>query len=66
MKAKRRLTMDAFRAIIRPSITAIEGVEVFDVAFETLLRKFTPVLFEAQVGEYAEPQPVGVWHASSC
>lgn len=57
------LTVDVLGAVVGPPIAAVEGVQVLDVAVEALLGELAAVLLQSEVGEYAEPQPVGVWHA---
>ena len=58
------LTMDAFRAVVGPAFSPVEGIEVLNVAVEPLLGVFRSVLLEAEVGEDAEPEPIGVGHAA--
>lgn len=55
--------MDVLWAIVRPAVTAVEGVQVLNIAVQTLLRKLSSILLEAEIGEYPEPEPVGVGHA---
>lgn len=59
-----RLTMYVLRAIVRPSVSSIEGVQVFDITIETFLREFATVLLQSQICEYSKPEPICVWHAS--
>jgi hypothetical protein len=48
--------------IVGPSAATVEGVEVVHVGEDAVLGEGGAVGFQAQVGEDAEPQPVGVWH----
>lgn len=59
------LTVDVLRAVVRPAITAVEGVEVLDVAVQSLLRELSSVFLQPQIGEYSKPEPVCVRHAGS-
>ena len=52
----------AIRAVVGPAAAAVEGVQVVHVGEDAVLREGSSVCFQAQVGEDAEPQPVGVWH----
>lgn len=36
---------------------------MLDVAIQSLLRELSSILFETEVGEHSEPQPVCIWHA---
>lgn len=36
---------------------------MLDVAIQSLLRELSSVLFETEIGEHSEPQPVCIWHA---
>lgn len=54
-----------FRAVVRPPIASIEGVQVFDITVQPFLRELAAVLFQAQVCKYSEPKPICVGHTAA-
>jgi len=55
--------MNAFWPIVGPTVTAVEGVQVFDIAVKSLLRELSSIPFQSKVRKNPEPQPVGIGHA---
>lgn len=53
------------RAVVRPSIASIEGVQVLDITVEPFLRELATILLQAQVCKYSEPKPICVGHAAA-
>ena len=47
--------MDAFWAIVGPPIASVEGVEMFDVTVQPILRELAAVLLQAEIGKYSKP-----------
>lgn len=58
--------MNTFWPVVGPTSPAIKGVEMLDILCQSVLGVLPSYLFQPQIGKYAEPQPVGVWHARAC
>lgn len=58
-----QLTVNMLWTVIRPAITAVESVQMFDVTVKTLLGELSSILLQTKVSEHSEPEPIGVRHA---
>lgn len=47
--------MNAFRPIVGPAISSVEGVQVLNVTVQSLLRELPAVFLEAEIREDPEP-----------
>lgn len=59
------LTVDSFWSVVRPTPSPIKGLEVFNVAVESLLGEFAAIFLQTKVGKNSKPKPVGVGHAEA-
>ena len=50
------------RTIIRPSVSAVESVQVVHVCKDAVLRVRRSVGFQSQIRKHTEPQPVSIRH----